>query len=98
MPSPHSAPRLEDRDIAPSAAERRAWYAYRATAEKQGREVDEITFRDAWRQGCAFTFASTSRLSPAIDAFIRWMEYVTDTSPHFGEDLWRPAPGEAVDL
>lgn len=71
MPSP---------DRAPTKAENDAWFAYRAIASKQGREVDERTFRDAWRQGCAFTFAATSQLSPAIAAFIDWMNYVTDWS------------------
>lgn len=63
---------------APAKAENDAWFSYRAVAQKQGREVDERTFRDAWRQGCHFTFGATSQLSPAIAAFIDWMQYVTD--------------------
>ena len=65
----------------PSQAENNAWFSYRATAAKQNREVDERTFRDAWRQGCRFTFGATSQLSPAIATFIDWMNYVTDWAP-----------------
>jgi hypothetical protein len=72
-------------DIPPAKAENDAWFSYRAVAQKQGREVDERTFRDAWRQGCHFTFGATSQLSPAIAAFIGWMEYVTDWSLPRGE-------------
>ena len=70
----------------PSEAENNAWFAYRATARKQGREVDERTFRDGWRQGCNFTFGATSALSPAIDAFVAWMDYVTSWSAPAKED------------
>lgn len=65
----------------PAKAENDAWFAYRATAAKQRREVDERTFRDAWRQGCHFTFGATSVLSPAVAAFIDWVQYVTDWAP-----------------
>lgn len=71
----------------PAKAENDAWFAYKAIAKKQDREVDERTFRDAWRQGCAFTFSATSMLSPAIAAFIDWMEYVTSWTQ-------RPNPNE----
>lgn len=72
----------------PNEAENNAWFAYRAVARKQGREVDERTFRDGWRQGCGFTFGATSRLSPAIDAFVAWMDYVTSWSapPPLGKE------------
>jgi hypothetical protein len=84
MPQPDNRP--------PAKAENDAWFAYRATAAKQGREVDERTFRDAWRQGCHFTFGATSQLSPAIAAFIDWMTYISDWTPPASE----PLNGDAV--
>jgi hypothetical protein len=65
----------------PHKAENDAWWSYKMVCKKQGREPDERTFRDAWRQGCRFTFGATSVLSPAIAAFIDWMQYVTDWAP-----------------
>ena len=65
----------------PLSAETSAWFAYKAVARKQNREVDERTFRDAWRSGARFTFTATSKLSPTLDAFVRWVEYVTDWAP-----------------
>jgi hypothetical protein len=67
--------------MSPSEAEDDAWFAWRGLALKEHREVDEASFRAGWRQGCGFTFRSTSRLSPSLDAFVRWMEYVTDWTP-----------------
>ena len=82
-------------DQSPSKAENDAWFAYRETARKQGREVDERTFRDAWRQGCSFTFAATSQLSPAIAAFIDWMNYVTSWSAPVQDSVQQATvPGE----
>jgi hypothetical protein len=72
---------VSDRDDRrPTEAENNAWFAFRAIAKKQGREADEISFRTGWRQGCGFTFGATSKLSPAIDAFVAWMDYVTSWS------------------
>jgi hypothetical protein len=62
----------------PQDAATSAWFAYRAVARKQGREVDERTYRDAFRDGARFTFTATSRLAPALDSFQRWLEFVTD--------------------
>lgn len=88
-----SSPRSEQ---SPSAAENSAWFAYRATARKQGREVDERTFRDGWRQGCDFTFGATSVLSPAINAFVAWMDYVTSWKAPGGEGEYTdPGPAGA---
>jgi len=81
---------MSDRDTRrPSEAENNAWFAYRAIAKKQGREADEVAFRTGWRQGCGFTFGATSKLSPAIDAFVAWMDYVTSWSAPLP-----PPPGE----
>lgn len=74
-------------DAPPAKAENDAWYAYKYMAAKQGREVDERTFRDGWRQGAHFTFTATSMLSPAIAAFIGWMEYITDHTPLSGDSV-----------
>lgn len=79
----------------PSTAENNAWFAYRATAAMQNREVDERTFRDAWRQGCAFTFGATSKLSPALDAFIGWMTYISDWSPPGADGTAAQMPTQA---
>ena len=81
-------------DMAPTKAENTAWWEYRGAALKMGREVDERTFRDAWRQGCHFTFGATSQLSPAIAAFIDWMQYVTDWSRP-GTDAEAETPTQA---
>lgn len=71
---------------APAKAENDAWFAHRATAHAKGKEANEDSFREGWRQGCRFTFGATSQLSPAIAAFIDWMQYVTDwAQPSNGE-------------
>lgn len=78
----------------PAEAENDAWFAYRATAAKQGREVDERTFRDAWRQGSRFTFVATSQLSPALAAFIDWMQYTTSWAQPIGTEA-QPSEAES---
>jgi hypothetical protein len=87
--------RNEDGIVPPSKAENSAWFAYRATAAMQNREVDERTFRDAWRQGCAFTFGATSKLSPALAAFIDWMTYISDWTPLTASDAEAETPTQA---
>jgi hypothetical protein len=65
----------------PSEAENNAWFAYRTICQKEKREADQDSFRSGFRQGARFTFGSTSKLSPALDAFIGWMQYVSDWAP-----------------
>jgi len=92
---------LEDR---PADAVRSAWFRYRAIARKQEREADERSYMDGWRDGARFTFGATSKLSPALDAFIRWAEFATqwEPEPPVGEDdgsIQQPAAGsEAPDV
>jgi len=90
---------MSDRDDRrPSEAENNAWFAFKAIAKKQGREADEVSFRTGWRQGCGFTFGATSKLSPAIDAFVAWMDYVTSWSaplPREQEAYVDPGPAGA---
>ena len=64
----------------PAQAENDAWFAYRAICHKQGREPDERTFRDAWKWGAQFTFGATSSLAPSLEAFSRWLDYITSWS------------------
>jgi len=72
---------VSDAHPAPQDACQSAWYRYQAIARKQERDADRRSYEDGWRDGARFTFAATSKLSPYLDAFIRWAEYVTDWEP-----------------